>query len=205
MNNYLTKSRVETFSDGVFAIIVTLLVLEIKVPHLNRGDSVFEMFDALSTLLPKFVGWVISFSIVCVIWVNHHRLFENLREINQALFWLNTNLLLWISFIPFPTALMGDYPRNPLAVSFFGIVLSLMGAAFVCLRFYLYRRPQLLARNLTEAARKKAFVRTIYYGFALYLLGAAAAWLHPFFAFVIYAAIPVYYIFPFRQDEVVQE
>ena len=173
MVSYFNKNRVETFSDGIFAIIVTLLVLEIKVPHLTTALSVGELSAALISLLPKFISWVISFLIVCVVWVNHHRLFENLRDIDQKIFWLNANLLLWISFIPFPTALMGDYPRNSLAVSFFGIVLALMGAAFVAVRFYIYRQPQILTHESSAQSRKKAVVRTVLYGFGLYLLGAA--------------------------------
>lgn len=175
--------------------------MKIKVPLLIRAESVADLSAALIGLLPKLISWVISFTIICVVWVNHHRLFENLRGINQTIFWLNANLLLWISFIPFPTALMGDYPRNRLAVSFFGIVLALMGAAFTGLRFYLYRNPQILLRPASYKTRRYEFLRTIYYGVGAYLIGAAAAWIFPWLAFLIYAAIPVYYIFPARRVE----
>ncbi|HNQ16135.1 MAG TPA: TMEM175 family protein, partial [Pyrinomonadaceae bacterium] len=74
--NYFTKGRVEAFSDGIFAIIVTLLVLEIKVPHIADHDSVGELAAQLWNLAPKVIAWMISFLTVCVIWVNHHRIFE---------------------------------------------------------------------------------------------------------------------------------
>ncbi|WP_332367617.1 TMEM175 family protein [Spirosoma telluris] len=98
--NYFSKSRVEAFSDGVFAIIVTLLVLEIKVPHIDHHESVAELTGALYALLPKFISWIISFLMVCVIWVNHHRLLNQIANITHAIFWLNALLLLWCSFIP---------------------------------------------------------------------------------------------------------
>ncbi len=90
--NYFTKSGVETFSDGIFAIIVTLLVLEIRVPHIGHHESVPELASALWALAPKILAWVISFFTVCVIWVNHHRVFEVMKEIDQKFFWRNANV-----------------------------------------------------------------------------------------------------------------
>ena len=89
-----SKSRVETFSDGIFAIIVTLLILEIKVPHVAQVNSVPDLFNAVVALIPKFASWVISFITICIVWVNHHRIFEMFKGINIVLFWLNVNLLL---------------------------------------------------------------------------------------------------------------
>jgi len=103
------KSRVEALSDGVFAIIITVLVLEIKVPHVDDRLSVVGLTRALPGLLPKVLSWIMSFLMVCVIWVNHHRLLNRVGYVSHGIFWLNANLLLWCTFIPFPTALMGDY------------------------------------------------------------------------------------------------
>src|SRR5690349_15153669 len=118
--NYFSKSRVETFSDGIFAIIVTLLVLEIHVPEISNPTSRHELLKALYDLLPKILSWIVSFLIVCVIWVNHHRIFEQMKVVTHRLFWLNANLMLWCSFIPFPTAMMGDYVNNAIALALFG-------------------------------------------------------------------------------------
>lgn len=101
----------------MFAIVVTLLVLEIMVPHVANHGSVSDLLRALLDLAPKFASWVISFLTVCAIWMNHHRLFQLIGRLDRGLFWWNANLLLCTSFIPFPTALMGDYPGNRLAVS----------------------------------------------------------------------------------------
>src|SRR6185369_3892193 len=139
MSDYFTKSRVEAFSDGIFAIIITLLILELKVPEIRPTDAIGELAEKILHLGPKFIAWVISFLTVAIIWVNHHRIFESLKHINHAIFWLNANLLLWVSFIPFPTALMGDYFDNKLAVSFFGIASLMMGIAFLLFRLYMWK------------------------------------------------------------------
>lgn len=199
---FYSKNRLETFSDGIFAIIVTLLVLEIKVPHLNQTDSTRELFTALLALLPKFVSWVISFFTVCVIWVNHHRLFKVFNEIDHGLFWWNACLLLWVSFVPFPTALMGDYPQNVLAVSFYGVVLGLMGMSFFGMRIHACKVDALLTSTTDKEAFKTGTFFTLIFGTFLYFGGSALAWVHPFVAFAIYLAIPVYYMIPHASLEI---
>ena len=107
--NYFSKARVETFSDGVFAIIVTLLVLEIKIPTIDNYESSKALLDALVLIIPKMLTWMISFLIICVIWVNHHRIFEQIKTITHGIFWFNANLLMWCSLIPFPKSCCFNY------------------------------------------------------------------------------------------------
>lgn len=192
---HFTKSRVETFSDGIFAIIVTLLVLEIKVPHIEHPDSVAELAAALWALAPKVIAWMISFFTVCVIWVNHHRIFEVMKEIDQKFFWLNANLLLWCSLIPFPTALMGDYPDNPLAVSAYGAVSFLMGVAFALIRIYMWRKPE-LTKGLSDEELWVGVRNVLFFGPTPYLVGIGCAWIYEPLAFILYAFVTIYYIFP---------
>jgi len=193
--NFFTKSRVETFSDGIFAIIVTLLVLEIKVPHVADHDSVRQLATALWGLLPKVVAWMISFLTVCVIWVNHHRIFEAVKTIDQPFFWLNANLLLWVSLLPYPTALMGDYPQNPLAVSTYGAVSLMMGIAFVLIRVYMWKKPE-ITKALTDPELRRGVRNVVIFGPTPYLIGLVVAWIHPFLAFALYGFVTVYFIFP---------
>ena len=96
-------NRLEAFSDGVFAIVVTLLVLDLRLPPPEEK----ALWGALQYLLPLFGAWVTSFAFVLVIWVNHHYLFNQLRQTDRGLMWLNGLLLFGISFLPFPTALAG--------------------------------------------------------------------------------------------------
>ncbi|MBL7851690.1 MAG: DUF1211 domain-containing protein [Cyclobacteriaceae bacterium] len=197
MNNHtFSKTRVEAFSDGVFAIIITLLVLEIKVPHIENHNSVPDLLKSLWGLTPKLVSWVISFLIVSVIWVNHHRVLETIKAVDNPLLWLNANLLLWCSFIPFPTALMGDYVHNPLAVFFFGMVMAFAALGFTFIRMYLQKHPELLQVPAVPGLHKRQVTRSFLFGPALYWVGALLAWVSPAISLVIYFLIPVYFIFP---------
>ena len=117
-------TRIEAFSDGVFAIIVTLLVLDLKVPDLHRPRARASFASGSPISAPKFLSWLISFIIVCKFWLNHHYVLSFARSANYALVRLQFALFsMCQSFVPFPTAMMGAYPRNPLAVSFFGCIM----------------------------------------------------------------------------------
>jgi uncharacterized membrane protein len=189
----LRLGRIEAFSDGVFAIVVTLLVLELKVPTLKDHASVGELAHQLVELMPKFLSWLISFIIVCKFWLNHHHLLTLPRHANYAMLWLNSIFLMGQAFIPFPTALMGEYPENRLAVSLFGCVFAINTLLFIALQTYIVRnliRPELAPLRDPHALRK-AMV-----GPASYLLGASAAWVSVHAAFVIYALTPLFYITP---------
>src|SRR6266542_2046146 len=120
----LRLNRIEAFSDGVFAIVVTLLVLELKVPELHEPASVSELGRQLRDLFPRFLSWLISFIIVAKFWLNHHHVLLA-RHADYAMVWLNSIFLMFQSFVPFPTAMMGEYPPNRLAVSIFGLVMAL--------------------------------------------------------------------------------
>lgn len=193
---FIQKNRLEAFSDGVFAIIITLLVLEIKVPHIEQHNSTEALLTALQSLLPKFLSWVISFLVIAVIWVNHHRMLELVEKVDHSFFWLNANLLLWTSFIPFPTALMGDYAHNPLAVSFFGIVLSLTAMAFTLMRRYLANHGDILKKEIGQQTLKSTALKSFLMGPLVYWIGAGLAWIHPGISWTIYLIIPIYFIFP---------
>jgi uncharacterized membrane protein len=189
----LRLTRIEAFSDGVFAIIVTLLVLELKVPALKDHASVSELAHHLLEALPKFVSWLISFVIVCKFWLNHHHILGLARHANYAMVWLNSLFLLGQSFIPFPTALAGEYPVNPLAVSFFGVVFALNTFLFLILHAYIVRnliKPELAALQDSHGIIK------VFVGPASYLVGAAFAWVSVHAAFVVYALTPLFYITP---------
>ncbi len=202
IKNYFSKSRVETFSDGVFAIIVTLLVLEIKVPHIDLHDNSSDLLKALIGLLPKFISWIISFFTVCVIWVNHHRLFKIFYIFNHGLFWWNAILLMWCSFIPFPTAVLGDYPDNQMAVLLYGIVMMFMALTFSLMRIYAANRKSLLSSEIDISKFKKGTIFSIIFGPVLYLAGAIGSFIHPYLSFAIYLGIAIYFIFPHSTEDI---
>lgn len=168
----LHLNRIESFSDGVFAIVVTLLVLDLTVPAMRDMRSVSELGHHLQALLPKLLSWFISFIIVCKCWLNHHHILGLARHAGYGMVWINSIFLMLQSFIPFPTALMGQYPGNPLAVSLFGAVMALNTLAFIALHAYIVRnliKPE-LANSEAPHIIAKSFV-----GVVSYLIGIAAA------------------------------
>ena len=202
LKNYFSRTRVETFSDGVFAIIVTLLVLEIKVPHIVIQNNSNELFNALIGLFPKFISWIISFFTVCVIWVNHHRLFKLFHIFNHGLFWWNAVLLMWCSFIPFPTAVLGDYPNNQVAVLLYGFVMMLMALTFSLMRIYVSNKKSLLNPEIDLQKFKKGTFFSIIFGPVLYFTGAMVSFIHPYISFAIYLGIAIYFIFPHSTEDI---
>ncbi|MBT3266800.1 DUF1211 domain-containing protein [Candidatus Poribacteria bacterium] len=192
----ISRTRVEPFSDGVFAIVVTLLVFDIKSPNLGDPQSASHLAYGLAELAPTFVSWVISFTTVCVIWLNHCRLFDLIVRVDNTLFWLNANLLLWTSFLPFPTALMGDYSDNPLAVAFFGSAMLLASIAFILFRLHLQRHPELLREDVDLATFRAGTVSTSVLGPLAYVIGIGCAWVHEALSFAVYAGVVVYFVFP---------
>ena len=193
--NYFSKTRVESFSDGIFAVIITLLVLEIRVPQITHTSSMPELAKGLIQTVPKILSWIVSFLIVCVIWVNHHQVFEQLKLITHGIFWLNANLLLWCTLIPFPTVLMGDYISNPLSLIVFGFILSQMAFAFYFLRVNIIKNRFVLNDNVDIVKYKNATTKSLIFGPALYITGALCSLIHPYISFTIYFFIPVYFIF----------
>ena len=190
----LRLTRLEAFSDGVFAIIVTLLVLELKVPTLADHHSAAELGHQLQELLPKFLSWLISFIIVCKFWLNHHHVLGLARHANYAMVWLNALFLMFQSFVPFPTALMGEYPGNPLAVAFFGIVMAFNTMLFMLLHRYVLRH---LLKPEMEGTQDPHVILKSWIGVASYLLGSASAWwLVTPLAYVFYALTPLFFIVP---------
>jgi uncharacterized membrane protein len=189
----LRLNRVEAFSDGVFAIVVTLLVLELKVPVLTHVASPADLAHQLVELMPKFMSWLISFIIVCKFWLNHNHILTLARHADYGFVWLNSIFLMGQSFIPFPTALVGEYPTNPLAVSLFGCVFAINTLLFIALFAYIERR--LLKRDLA-AGRDPHGVLKGFIGPLCYFIGAAAAWFSVHAAFVIYLLTPLFYITP---------
>jgi uncharacterized membrane protein len=204
MEHIFNKNRVEAFSDGIFAIIITLLVLEIKVPHIENHDSATDLFLSLKLLLPKFVSWLVSFFTVAVIWVNHHKIFKQIDRLDNGIFWWNAVLLLWTSFIPFPTAVLGDYPNNTVSSVLYGLVMALMAVSFTLMRLYAIRNQNVLEASVNLKAFKKGTRNSLIFGPVMYLSGIALGFLNPLLAFAIYLGIPVYFIFSENKKQQVE-
>ena len=188
------KQRIEAFSDGVIAIIITLLVLEIKVPHLEGEINYSLLSGKLFNLIPKFLSWGLSFFMVLIMWVNHHRIFEELKSTSNGLVWINGMLLFFMSFVPFPTAFLGDYYNQPVSGFFFGVCLFFMGISFGFLRLYIYKNAYLLKENIDLKKYKKIIIRTFIFGPLIYLFGALTSFININISYILFAFVPIYFI-----------
>jgi uncharacterized membrane protein len=146
-------ARVEALTDGVFAIVVTILVLEIAVPP-NLSER--SLFDALDELRPTLVAWVISFLLTGMYWVMHRDLFARIRYVNRDLVWLNLLFLLPVSLVPFAAQLLGEYPDEPIALRIYAVVLTAVTIMRTAMYAYVSRRPALLWEPTTTTARRRA-------------------------------------------------
>ena len=144
----MTKTRLEAFSDGVLAIAITLLVIEIRPPELHQGEQIAH---ALWTQWPSYVAYLVSFLTIGVIWLNHHRIFDQVVRVDGPLLLLNLNLLLWTALIPFPTAVVAEHLGSAgeaarTASALYSGVLLLMGLAFGALFAWVTHTDRLLHR-----------------------------------------------------------
>lgn len=144
--NALSLERIVFFSDAVFAIAITLLVLEIKVPHLEEFSEK-ALNESLIHMIPKFVGFLASFFIIGLMWFEHHRIFRYIKDFDGALIWRNLIFLLSISFIPFPTALSSEYFASRTAFVFYALSFAFAGLAKLWIWSYATSKPNLLAEN----------------------------------------------------------
>ncbi len=181
--------RVVAFTDGVFAIIITILVLEIGVPSDLSEQSLREALDETGSTL---VAWVISFLLVGMYWVWHRDLFARVRTVNRDLVWLNLIFLLPVSLIPFAAAVLGEYHDEPIALHLYGFVLIAASLASVGLFHYVSRRPALLWEPATPRTRRVGLAISAA-PIVLYLLAVLLAGVAPTASLFVYFAVPAAY------------
>ncbi|HZB41100.1 MAG TPA: TMEM175 family protein [Ilumatobacter sp.] len=190
----LTKNRLEAFSDGVFAIAITLLVIEIRPPTPAEGESLAR---ALWEQWPHYLGYFLSFLVLGVMWLNHHRIFEPAQRVDGIVLVLNLNLLLWAVLIPFPTAVVADFLREggddaETAVALYGGVILLAAIAFTALFAGITREgivDQLPTPQQVRAARLRFGL-----GVGVYTVAFVLSWLSPALALAAHGAMAAYYL-----------
>ena len=186
----MTKNRLEGFSDGVIAVIITIMVLEMKVPH--AADAA-----ALLPLAPVFVSYLLSFVFIGVYWNNHHHLLHAAQRVNGRILWANLHLLFWLSLIPFVTGWMGENDFAPHPVALYGIVQLLAGLAFFILARSLvatHGRDSALAKAIGRDFKGKASL-------VVYVVAVPLAFVNPAAALVLYAGVAVVWLVPDRRIE----
>ena len=179
------KGRLEAFSDGVIAIIITIMVLELKVPH---GDSL----EALLPLAPVLLSYVLSFIYVGIYWNNHHHLMHAANRVTGGVLWANLHLLFWLSLIPFVSGWMGENHFTTLPVAAYGVVLFMCAVAYALLvRCLTSQRGE--NKMLAEAIGKdkKGLLSLL-----LYPMGVGTAFIHPWLGFAFYVVVALVWLVP---------
>lgn len=187
----MTKTRLEAFSDGVIAIIITIMVLELKPPH-------HTTWEAVKLLIPDLVSYVLSFIIIGIYWGNHHHLLHTVVHVNSRMIWANLHLLFWLSLVPFATAWMGENNFEPVTVAVYAALLDCSGIAyFILLRVIENSRPY----NVQLASPLHKQVRKGRLSMLAYTLAIPAAFLHPFISGALFLTVAVLWWWPDRNIE----
>ncbi|HET7444872.1 MAG TPA: TMEM175 family protein [Solirubrobacterales bacterium] len=192
----MNTNRLEAFSDGVFAIAITLLVLEIHIPEPGSG----RLSDELAAQWPSYAAFFISFLTIGIIWINHHAMLRRLARADHSILIWNLFLLMTVSILPFTTALMAQYLKESegesLAAGIYAGSFLLMGLVFAGMqRHILFRRTVLLAREIDQQARSRV-LRLAALGIVPYVLATAVAIVSPYLSIAICGAVAVYYALP---------
>jgi uncharacterized membrane protein len=189
------KSRLEAFSDGVFAIAITLLVLEVKLP--GRGGE--TLVHQLLHQWPSYLSYVVSFMTIAIIWVNHHACFDQIGQVDRALLFLNAGLLLCVAFIPFPTSVVAEFVERPgdarAAAVLYGVVLTITAAFFNSLWQYAIRHPGII-REDADPRVVDGITRSFMPGLAIYATGTAIALISPIASVAVFGGIALFYMLP---------
>lgn len=191
----MEKNRLEAFSDGVLAIIITIMVLELKVPH---GSD----FASLQPLLPVFLSYVLSFIYVGIYWNNHHHLIKAARKVSGGMMWANMHLLFWLSLLPFATGWMGENHLNPLPTALYGGVLVMAAVAYYILQ------NLIVAEHGPDSKLAASIGRDFKGKFSPigYFIAIGISFYQPWIAAAIYVTVALMWLIPDRRIErVVQD
>jgi uncharacterized membrane protein len=187
-------NRLEAFSDGVFAIIVTLLIFEVRVPTLTDLSN-FGVLSALVDIAPKGISFAISFFTVAIFWVTHHHIFSRITHSNWKLMWLNNVLLFWLAIVPFTTAFIGNYPTQAVVVALYAIILCLAALTFWLMNYYVFFKSDLLSDKVSTVERWRHLKRGRWVSI-LYAMAALAAFVWVYAALMTLVIIPFIFLVP---------
>jgi uncharacterized membrane protein len=184
------KGRLEAFSDGVLAIIITIMVLELKVPHVAD-------FDALRPLIPVFLSYLLSFVYLAIYWNNHHHMLQIVQHVSGGILWANLHLLFWLSLVPFVTAWMGENHFASAPTALYGVVLLLAAIAYWTLQ------RVIMASQGPDSLLAAAVGRDLkgYLSPGLYIIAIVASPFAPWIAWAIYVAVALVWLIPDRRIE----
>ena len=181
----INKARLESFSDGVFAIAITLLVLELKVPHLS-GANLASSLKEVVVLIPNIATFVLSFITIAIFWVNHHQLTRSIDTVSRKIIWGNMLFLMFVTLIPFATSVVTENPGYTLSVLTYSFILFCNSLTFMLLRYFVHKHD-----GRKTIAFKRSLVGPIIYGCAV-----ATAFISIDAAYAFLIIPPLFYFLP---------
>lgn len=188
----MNRTRLEAFSDGVLAIIITIMVLEIKVPHGND-------FAALQPLIPVVISYILSFIYIGIYWNNHHHMMHTVKHVSGSILWANLHLLFWLSLVPFTTGWIGENHFAPIPMAVYGIVLLMAAIAYFVLQNQIIRSQgerSLLARAIGSDIKGKMSP-------ILYLLGIGSSFISEWISGSFYVLVALIWLIPDKRIEII--
>lgn len=188
----MNRTRLEAFSDGVLAIIITIMVLEIKVPHGND-------FAALQPLIPVVISYILSFIYIGIYWNNHHHMMHTVKHVSGSILWANLHLLFWLSLVPFTTGWIGENHFAPIPMAVYGIVLLMAAIAYFVLQNQIIRAQgerSLLARAIGSDIKGKMSP-------ILYLLGIGSSFINEWISGSFYVLVALIWLIPDKRIEII--
>jgi uncharacterized membrane protein len=194
-------TRLEAFSDGVMAIIITIMVLELKLPDLSKDNTTSDTITHLRHLLPYFITYAFSFMMIGIFWTNHHHMFHLLENTDEHLVWQNFVFLFFLSLIPFATAEVGVSPFIAISPAIYGSVMLLTNSSFLVMRHYSLQKnlvhkdsDEKLTEKITEVSlkgRSKAII-----GAVIYLISIPLAYVNVYFSYLCFIIPPILFFVP---------
>lgn len=188
----MNKNRMEAFSDGVFAIAITILVLEIKIPIVS-SEKLVESF-ILQT--PKILSYVLTFFIIGMYWIAHHQMVHVFNKINRSVLWLNVINLMFVCFLPYPTGLLGGYPFEKFPVLIYAISLSLVNISGTILWLYATSKKELESKINKRSRNYVAIIHSL--PVLLYIISILVSNISLYLSYAIFIIVPLFFIFPNR-------
>jgi len=188
----MNKNRLEAFSDGVLAIVITIMVLELKVPHVNE-------LSALKPLIPKILSYVLSFIYLAIYWNNHHHMMHTVKHVTGDILWANVHLLFWLTLVPFVTAWMGENHFAPMPMALYGIVLLFAAIAYFILQSRIIKNhgaDSILSRAIGKDLKGKSSP-------ILYFIAILSCWFNPWIAGALYVFVALIWLIPDKRIEVI--
>ncbi len=199
--NEISKSRIEFLTDGIFAIVMTLLVLEIVVPQLTHSEvAAGELPKRLLELWPLIYSYAMSFIILGFFWINSHDQFYYIKRVNRVFAWITVLHLMFIAFIPFSTALLGEYTDQQISVVTYGINIA-TAAFWAGVQWWYAAKDYRLIDSDLDPTFITIMSRRGFIGIIIYLIAAALSFVSTTISLVLFIAIPIYYLVPARMDK----